>query len=182
MPQFDKFLAGDDLRKLGKTSLVISKINTQHDFDQLFRLLYQENRVLVMRAADAIEKISLSGPDYLSKHKNQLLELCGEAKNKELKWHLALLLPRLQLTNKEFDKAWNMLIQWAKDSADSRIVRVNAIQALFNLTSQNPAKRKKFNLLLLELDKENIPSVNARIRKIRKVLEVNTNPHPSPRS
>ncbi|HEX5651449.1 MAG TPA: hypothetical protein VFX58_00155 [Chitinophagaceae bacterium] len=172
MRQFDQLLAGDDLRSLGNTGLVVATIKTQNEFDRLFPLIFHENRMVVMRAADAIEKISITRPVYLSKYKKQLLGLCDAATNKELKWHLALLLPRLQLINKEFDKAWNMLRRWAKDSANSRIVRVNAIQALFELTCQNPAKRKKISRLLLEINKENIPSLNARIRKISKVLEV----------
>jgi hypothetical protein len=46
-----------------------------------------------MRAADAIEKITLQHPEYLVKYKDDLLELCYVAKHKELKWHLALLIP-----------------------------------------------------------------------------------------
>lgn len=92
------------------------------------------------------------------------------AKEKELKWHLAFLIPRLHLGNKQFDYAWNTLSNWAKDITNSRIVRVNSIQGLFEMMKQKGELEKDFSLTLSELEKENIPSVNARIRKLRKAI------------
>jgi hypothetical protein len=51
---------------------------------------------------------------------------------------------------------------------ESHIVRVNALQGLFNLLSQQPAWEKDFVAVITQIEKENIPSINARIKKIRK--------------
>lgn len=124
-----------------------------------------------MHAADAIEKLTISKPRYLKKHKKKIIDLFNSAKNKELKWHLALLIPRLPLNTLEFGKAWDSLTMWAKDKANSRIVRLNAFQSLFEMTKLEPELTEDMFLTFLELEQENIPSINARIRIIRKLIE-----------
>ena len=56
---------------------------------------------------------------------------------------------------------------WARDPSESKIVRVNALQALFDLIGQDQGLEKEFNILIKELEKEDIPSVNARIGKMK---------------
>lgn len=168
MTDFKKILSGGDLRSIGKSNTVILKINNQNDFDELFKYLFYADRLIVMRAADAIEKITVNNPQYLTKHKNEFIELCKTAKDKELKWHLALLIPRLNLKNMEFDNGWKTLTMWAKDKDNSRIVRVNSIQGLYEMAKRQSKTEKDFWIILSEIEKENIPSINARINKIRK--------------
>ena len=131
MTLFQKLLSGGDLRSIGNSNFIGSEVRGQNDFDELFKCLFHKDRIVVMRAADAIEKITINNPQFLAKHKIQIIELCNVSKDKELKWHLALMIPRLQLDTREFDKAWNTLTKWAKDKTNSRIVRVNSIQGLF---------------------------------------------------
>ena len=170
MMKLEKMLAGGDLRSIGKSNSVVAKIKTQKEFDELFKYLFHKERLVVMRAADAIEKLSINNPQYLSKHKQNILELCDTAENKELKWHLALLSARLNLDNESLNKTWRILTNWAKDKENSRIVRVNSIQALSELLSQDSTLSPAFYLTLSEIEKEHIPSINARIRRIKKFL------------
>jgi hypothetical protein len=170
MMDFEKILSGGDLRSIGNSNVVILKIKNQNDFDKLFKYLFHEERLVVMRAADTIEKITINHPDYLKSHKNEILKLCNVAIDKELKWHLALLIPRLHLDVQEFDNAWNTLTKWAKNKANSRIVRVNSIQGLCEMTKQKSEMKKDLSLTLTELEKENVPSINARIRKLKKLI------------
>lgn len=168
MIELEKLLSGGDLRSTGKGISVIPKIKNQADFDGLFNFLFHTDRIIVMRAADTVEKITITNPQYLTKHKKKTLELFYVAKNKELKWHLAQLLPRLNLNDKEFIEVWEELIKWARNRENSRIVRVSAVQALYELVKQKKDLWQEFNLITMELEKENIPSINARIRNIRK--------------
>lgn len=171
MQSFERILSGGDLRSIGKSNLVVLKVTNQTHFDDLFKCLFYDDRIVVMRAADAIEKITTNNPGYLRKHKKEIFALCKIFADEELKWHLALLIPRLQLDNKEFNAAWNILTAWAKDRSNSRIVRVNSIQGLFNLCLQNIALKPELILLLSELKEENIPSINARIKKLSQSLK-----------
>ena len=167
MKDFEKILSGGDLRSIGKSNSVVSEIRNQKDFDQLFDYIFHSDRIVVMRVADAIEKVTIENPNYLKKHKKNIFELCDIANNKELKWHLALLIPRLTLDSDEFGKAWETLTIWAKDKTNSNIVRVNSVQALFELVKQQNELDKDFELTITELEKENIPSIKARIRKLK---------------
>ena len=121
-----------------------------------------------MRAADAVEKITISHPNYLQGHKREMAELFDKAENKELKWHLALLGPRISFSHQELEKVWQMLLGWATDKNESRIVRVNSLQALFEVSTLNKELREDFSSRLSEIEKENIPSLNARIKKLKR--------------
>ncbi len=168
-------LKGTDLRSIGEANEVASMVHSQQAFDELFYCLSSGDRNLVMRSADAIEKITRQHPGFLSKHKKQLLLLCEEALNKELKWHLAQLLPRLTLKDYELGFAWNLLTSWALDKKESRIVRVNAMQGLFELLPQADDLLNDYKQTLGQMLRENLPSINARARKISKALHLQLN-------
>ncbi|HWY99394.1 MAG TPA: hypothetical protein VNY36_09925, partial [Bacteroidia bacterium] len=92
---------GGDLRTIKGVHKTIAQVKNAKDFDNLFKGLSDKDRLVVMRSADAIEKITLSQPQYLQKHKNNLLTLLDSAGHIELKWHLAQLIIRLSLTEDE---------------------------------------------------------------------------------
>lgn len=89
----DQYLKGGDLRSIGKVNELVKLVHNQEVFDKVFRYFCHKDRLKVMRAADAIEMITLRHPEYLQPHNEKLLGLAKAAKNKELKWHLAQLLP-----------------------------------------------------------------------------------------
>ena len=162
-------LKGGDLRSIGKANEIIDQVITQSDFDDLVEGLEFPDRKVVMRVVDAMEKITLDKRvDFLQKHKVKLIHLSKEAKDKELKWHLALLLPRLKLSKREVEMMRDLLTKWAKDKTESKIVRVNSIQGLSELVKQRQNMVKDFESLLFEIEKENIASLKARIKKILK--------------
>jgi hypothetical protein len=120
-----------------------------------------------MGAADTIEKVTRQHPEYLSTYKTSLLQLCMGAKNKELKWHLAQLIPRLILSTDEIKHFWQILSGWALDKKESKIVRVNSIQSLFEIGLSQKIYIKNLPQLFSKIEEEKIPSINARIRKLR---------------
>jgi hypothetical protein len=168
--EYQKILTGGDLRSLGKANAVVKATQNQSDFDQLFACMLLNDRLIVMRAADAVEKITTLHPEYLSTNKKEVLSLCHQNTQKELKWHLAQLVPRLPLSVTEFKEIWSLLTTWAKDKSNSRIVRVNAVQSLADLVVQKQGSASELSLLIADLKKENIPSLNARIKSIEKQI------------
>jgi len=161
-------LSGGDLRSIGKADLIVNEIQSQNDFDILFNCLHSDDRLIVMRAADAVEKITIKHVDYLSGHKEEILAFCKCADNIEFKWHLALLLPRLSFSENEHAYVLETLSSWLLDPKESKIVRVNSMQALFELSKQDLTAKEKLDNILNEVEKENVPSLLARIRKIRR--------------
>lgn len=161
-------LQGGDLRSVGQVGQVLAQVQSQADFDLLAEGLFAPERIVVMRAADAVEKITRSRPGYLHRHKNAILSLFSTASDKELQWHLAQLAPRLNLSAPELQTVWTRLRAWITDRSGSRIVRVNALQALHDLAQRHPAFQPELQELLLVLEQESTPSLLARIRRIRK--------------
>lgn len=162
-----KYLEGGDLRTIGGVKFLLPLIRDQKDFDSLFRYMYSKDRPIVMRAADAVEKITIGHPEYLAGHKRDLLALLQSAEDKELKWHLSLLVSRLPLNDHELKLVLAKLKEWAGNPAESRIVRVNALQALCEIKDQDPGLEKDFRTLIGKLQKEEIASINARIRNLK---------------
>jgi hypothetical protein len=161
-----KYLQGGDLRSIADVDQLIPLIKTQKTFDELFSCLDSDDRLIVMRAADAIEKITRDHPEYLDSHKIRLIRLLNTARDKELKWHLVLLIPKIDLNNKELGQVWNKLYIWAKDKKGSRIVRVNSLQALYELSEKYRELKKDFEFTAQEVKTEGIPSINARLKML----------------
>lgn len=162
-----QLLSGGDLRSIGESDALALQIRDQTEFDGLFFCLFYPDRLVVMRAADAIEKITTRHPEYLQPHQTAILNLCTQAQNKELKWHLALLLPRLELDKQAIQSAWDILTEWLNDKANSKIVRVNALQGLFELQRNDHSYARPFEIIMGQVAAENIPSIQARIKKLK---------------
>ena len=81
-------------------------MQTWNWFDELFENLFSIDRLVVMRTADALEKISATNPELLSNHKAEIINFLDTAHDKEFMWHLALMVSRLDLTTNELGKVW----------------------------------------------------------------------------
>jgi hypothetical protein len=92
-----------------------------------------------MRAADATEKISRDRAALLQPYKTSLIGLRAEATQPEVRWHLALIVPRLQLTFSECRGVADILQLYLKDR--SSIVKTFAMQGLSDLTRQDASLR-----------------------------------------
>lgn len=165
---YAKVLLGRDLRSISKSNEVANAIHDQSEFDSLFGLLWHHERILVMRVADAIEKVTRIHGEFLMPHKGQLLSLLKGTLNKELKWHVAQLLPRLTLDEDEAREVWSTLMYWVQNPNESKIVRVNSLQGLYDFSKLHPSLKEPFEQLVHRLETELIPSLQARIKKLKK--------------
>jgi hypothetical protein len=166
---FTRLLLGKDLRRLRNNSFVLRAVKDQQSFDELFRLIFQHERPLVMRAADAIEKITLKHHEYLEPHKDQLLSVLRSADHKELKLHISQLIPRIRLNKEELEDVWHVLKYWALSPNESKIVRVNSLQGLFDLCADYSGLKEDFETIIERISREQIPSIQARVRKLKKL-------------
>lgn len=167
---FTSLLLGKDLRSISRANEVASMVVDQETFDELFLLLFHHERTLVMRAADAIEKATRKYPEFLQPHKQQLMRLFKGAMSIELKWHVVQLIPRIRLSSSELNSVVSTIAYWAKNPYESRIVRVNSIQALHDLSQRFPQVMSVFAEVIRHLEHEQTPSIQARIKKLGRLV------------
>ena len=104
--------------------------------------------VVRMRSADAAEKISRTRPELLQPFKGKLIRRVAGVDQQEVQWHVAQMLPRLELSRSERSQCLSVLIGYL--GAKSSIVRTWALQGLADLAEQDPGLREKV-LNLLEM-------------------------------
>jgi len=167
-----KLLMGKDLRTVKQNDVVVQSVKDQRNFDELFTLIFHRERPLVMRAIDAIEKITREDPSYLLRHKAQLLHVLKSADHKELKWHIAQLVSRIPLSDDELKDVWHVLDYWARNINESKITRVNALQGLFDLSTAHPELKNEIGSTIAAIGYEKIPSLQARIVRLKKKLQL----------
>ena len=158
-------LKGGDRRSIGKSDEVAREILDRPDLiGDLIAGLLDVDRIVRMRAADAAEKVSRRRPELLQPWKQLLLDSAFASDDKELRWHLAQMLPRLQLTAPEQEQAVQMLTGYLNDK--SSIVKTFSMQALVDLAGQDEQLLEQVTPLIEQLTRTGTPAMRSRGRKL----------------
>ena len=80
------------------------------------------------------------------------------------------LVSRVALGQIEIGEIWHRVTGWATDGNESKIVRVNSVQCLFELLKQYPRLTSDFRQTLVNLESQGVPSITARIKKLKKQM------------
>jgi hypothetical protein len=157
-------LEGGDRRTIGRSDEVAAMVAKDPAlFPELMAGLWSPDPLVIMRAADAAEKITRSNPELLRPYKKELLALMGETRQQELRWHLAAMIPRLPLNARERQHAVSVMHGYLEDR--SSIVKTSALEALADLASSDAIE------LLREASRNGTPAMKARSRKLLLRLE-----------
>jgi hypothetical protein len=163
-------LKGADRRSIGRSNeVVVLVLREPQRFPELIGYLWSDDPVLRMRAADATEKISAQEPALLRPFKDELLGLLLEAEQKELRWHLAQMIPRLQLTRSERHRVAEALRRYLDDT--SSIVKTFALQGLAELAKTDPSLLPETREILEAARRTGTPAMRARVRNLLKALK-----------
>ena len=158
-------LRGGDRLSLARSGEIVRKIaNDPELFAQVFEGLLSVDPILRMRAADAIEKATRKHPELLKSYKRGLLRKIALIDQQEVRWHVAQILPRLQMTAKERHHAVSILLDYLEDK--SSIVRTFAMQGLADFAMGDPRLRARVAPLIEFLTSEGTPAMRARGRKL----------------
>jgi hypothetical protein len=134
-------------------------------FAELWACLTDDDPLVRMRAADALEKLTRENWSLLAPYKNALLAHSADDGTAEVRWHLVAMMSRLPLSAKEAEAAIIYLDDLLQGDP-SRIVRVMALQAAADLSSRYAGLRNAFNAMLERAASSPVPSLRARARKI----------------
>jgi hypothetical protein len=163
-------LEGGDRRSIGRSNEVAALVSrNQALFPELIKGWWSEDPLVRTRAADATEKVTRKIPDLLEPFKKELLGLMAEAEEPELRWHLAVMVPRLPLNPKERQLATSVLSSYLEDH--SSIVKTFALQGLADLAMDDPSSRPGVIELLRQATRSGTPAMKARSRKLLRYLE-----------
>jgi hypothetical protein len=163
-------LAQGDRRSIARSNEVAELVALHPEqVAELVECLWDPDPCICMRAADAMEKASRGKHALLEAHKAELLGLLAEAQQQELRWHLAVMVPRLRLTVPERRRAVKLLQTYLEDR--SSIVKTFAMQGLADLSLQDPALRPMVTELIRSLARTGTPAMRARGRKLLRQLE-----------
>jgi hypothetical protein len=126
-----KKLQGGDRRSIGKVDEVVDQVlGSAVLFEELVDGLLVDDPIIRMRSADAVEKITIVKPEWLTPHKKILIRLAGDSNQQEVRWHMAQILPRLRLNPAERKTIVEILYAYLDDK--SKIVVTFALQAKQN--------------------------------------------------
>jgi hypothetical protein len=142
--------------------------------------LWDEDAGVACRAADVLERLTRGpesrlaphlgdrriGPRALDRWKDSLIGLLGEAEPRKLRWNLAFVIPRLELTVAEARRAAATLNTFLDDS--SSIVKTAAMHGLADLARHDPAMLPGVVDLLRVLSRSGTPAMRARGRILLK--------------
>lgn len=163
-------LAGGDRRSIGRSHEVVAEVLADPSlFDAVFQGMLAPDPLLRMRAADAVEKITITRPEHLRPYKQALTEKIANVDQKEVRWHFARMCPRLPLTAKERRQVAETLTGYLHDH--SKIVKTFAMQALADLAARDAGLLQMALTHLKELTLTGSPAMRNRGRKLLSKLE-----------
>jgi hypothetical protein len=169
MPALLQRLSGGDRRSIGCSNEVVEEVLCDRRLlSDLFCGLLESDPLVRMRAADAIEKIGARRPELLQPFKATLLRLAAESEQAEVRWHIAQMLPRLELTPPEQAGAIRILIGDLTDR--SSIVKTCAMQALAEFAERDESLRPQIGALLEELVQTGTSAMKSRGKRLLKEL------------
>jgi HEAT repeat protein len=163
-PTLRKLKQGDR-RSIGRSNEVVAEVLAD---PRLFRVVFSglsaDDPLVRMRAADAVEKITAQRPELLRSYKNEIILHAEATDQKEIRWHLAQMLPRLDLSGQERKRVYRVLLTYLSDR--SSIVRTFAMQALADIARDAPALLPAVRRHIAELTLVGTPAMKARGRKL----------------
>lgn len=103
----------------------------------LLMFMRDDSESTAMRAADCLEKYSRTHASHLQDYEDILLKILEVVPQKEVRWHLAQILPRLELSSASMTRAAKV---WLYDyyHSTSSIVRTASLQAVFDIRNRKP--------------------------------------------
>jgi len=159
-------LKGGDLRSIGRAEEVVQDIlNNPVLFAEVFEGMLDDDPLVRMRSADALEKVSSKHPEYLQPFKNRLISEVSQVRQQEVRWHVAQMFSYLEVDKAERDEIIRILLSYL-NTDKSKIVKVCSMQSLANLAQNDEAMRHKVVRKLEEIVEASSPAMVSRAKKL----------------
>ena len=165
-----ELLKGRDRRSIGRANDVVERVLAEPQrFKEVFEGMLDDDPIVRMRAADAVEKITAQRPEYLIPYKEALIGQVAHSRQQEVRWHAAAMFSRLPLTPQERRQVLAILENYLDDK--SKIVKTFAMQALADLALQDSRLKPSIIERLKQLTRDGSPAMQSRGRKLLEKLK-----------
>ena len=159
-------LKGGDLRSIGRAEEVVADIlQNPALFGEVFEGMLNDDPLVRMRSADALEKVSSKHLEYLQPFKNRLINEVSQIKQQEVRWHVAQMFSYLEVSRVERDEMVKVLLSYL-DTDKSKIVKVFSMQTLANLAEKDELIRPKVVRKIEEILETGSPAIVSRAKKL----------------
>ena len=159
-------LKGGDLRSIGRAEEVVADIlQNPALFGEVFEGMLNDDPLVRMRSADALEKVSSKHPEYLQPFKNRLMNEVSQIKQQEVRWHVAQMFSYLEVSRVERDEMVKVLLSYL-DTDKSKIVKVFSMQTLADLAEKDELIRPKVVRKIEEILETGSPAIVSRAKKL----------------
>lgn len=135
-------------------------LNDPQRTSELFELIAHGTQKHKMCAADALEQISGRNPELLQVFQNEIFEIAKTIQQKEVRWHMAQIAPRLNFDESRARQWIEILKTYLNDK--SRIVVTFAMNAIWEISKSYSIDGAQE--LIENIAKNGPPSVKARAR------------------
>lgn len=159
-------LKGGDLRSIGRAEEVVQDIlDNPSLFTEVFEGMLDDDPLVRMRSADALEKVSSKHPEYLQPFKNRLISEVSQVRQQEVRWHVAQMFSYLEVDEADRDEIIKILMSYL-DTEKSRIVKVFSMQTLADLAGRDESIKPAVTRRLQELITSGSPAMASRAKKL----------------
>lgn len=163
-------LIGTDRRSIGNSNEVVVEVLANPSlFETVFNGMQSDDPVLRMRCADVVEKITAHHSEYLVPYKQCLIHEISQINQQEVRWHVAQMFSRLELSKNERQDILEILTDYLKDK--SKIVKTFSMQALADIAEHDDELRPRIIRQLEILTKDGSPAMRSRGRKLLSILK-----------
>ena len=127
--------------------------------------MLNDDPIVRMRSADALEKVTKTHPDLLQPFKKRLINEVSKIKQQEVRWHVAQMFSYLELNKSDIRSIKTILYSYI-DSSKSNIVIVFSLQTLVDIAMRDTSLKSIVLEKLEQMGKIGSPAVINRCNKL----------------
>lgn len=133
----------------------------------LVACLVDDDPVVRMRGADALEKVCNREPRWLVPYLTFLLDQVSAIRQPSVQWHLAQILGQVPLTHEQRNRAVALLSRFLGESTDWLVLN-HSLVAMAGLVRADPRLAPEFLRRLSALERDRVTSVAKRAARLRR--------------
>ncbi len=161
-----------DYKSLGQVPEVVQEVYTDNSLlPLLVEGLLHKNPKVAFRSAIALDKIGREKPILLSTSKKEILAAANVIDDKNVIWHLSLVMSYLPLTDDEIAEALNLITGWLTDKKPAIFAKVNCMQAIATICKPHEELVSEAIAIIEEEMLKGKAAINARGRMLLKELK-----------